>query len=351
MNYGYQEINLLSPEQVLQKVTALQIFGLLFKHPIRFGEKVISPFRKDKTPGAFFTQREDSTIIFVDYAEKLRGGNTHRTCFRGVMDLYNTSLQGAIIIICKEFGLSSDISDYDNVVSTNNYDYSQQDKRETEIEYVKKIPTKEDKIFWSQWLITMPQFESDNNFCVKNYTIRKYKVSHFSPYKYCYVFDFLDKKKIFNPMGNPKYKWISNCDEDNIGNFDNLPPTGKQLIIQKSYKDHRVLRNLDMNLNVIWFQNEGCIPSIDILKNLSDRFEEIIIFYDNDLGGVTAARRLRDVFNMLRLNSSKVIYLPRTNHHLSKHGKFLKDPGEFINKEGNKELFTVIKHLDLYADT
>ena len=160
------------------------------------------------------------------------------------------------------------------------------------------------------------------------------------------MFDFVDKIKIYQPYGG-KYKWITNCDEDNIGNFDNLPPTGRELIIQKSYKDHRVLRNLEWGLNVIWFQNEGCVPSMDILVNLTQRFEYITIFFDNDEDGMKAAQKLCDIFNMIRESCARTVFLPKRRKHKQLYGDYLKDPGAFINKEGKQDFIKTLKQIGI----
>lgn len=344
--YGYVEHIELTPEQILQKITQEQIFEWILKAPFNFGERYCSPLREDKNPDCRFEERPDGAIVFVDFGERLLTGHTHRSCFGMVMDAYNVTMSGAIRIICQHFGLSTNVQDYGEV-SKVVYDRKENIKTETTLNYDKKEFTKSDVIFWSQFLIRPEHLIEDNSFSVARFSIRNHKGYRvITPYKHCYVFDFIDKMKIYQPYSE-KYKWITNCDEDNIGNFDNLPPTGRELIIQKSYKDHRILRNLILGLNVIWLQNEGCVPSMDILKNLVERFEYITIFYDNDEDGRKAAQKLCDVFNMIKESCARTVFLPERRKHKQLYGKFLKDPGEFINKEGKQDLLKALKQIGI----
>src|SRR4029077_4179226 len=97
--------------------------------------------------------------------------------------------------------------------------------------------------------------------------------------------------------------------ENDVGNYNNLPPEGELLIITKSYKDHRVLRNVGYN-NVIWFQNEGCIPDRWILNNLVRRFKRIIVLFDSDYSGTMAAIKLCNILNVIRGEASVMRQLP-----------------------------------------
>lgn len=344
--YGYGEYVDISPEQLLQKVTQEQIFEFILDSSspgtkFDFSLRYTSPFRSDKKPGCRFEQRPDGTILFVDFGEKLLNPTkTHRSCFRMVMDFYDVSLNTALKIICDKFSLSKSSNDYQRVDVTYTNKSFNSPVLETIIKYDKRQYGRFDIQHWSKFLIKTSHLEEDKVFSVRRFTINGPKgISHVAPYKHCYAIDFIDKVKIYQPY-SVDYKWITNCDENNIGNFDNLPLSGDELIIKKSYKDHRVMRNLDMGLDVIWFQNEGCIPSIDILVSIVSRFKLITIFFDNDEGGIKAAIVLVAIFNSIREGCARMVYLP-TLH--------LKDPSEFINKEGRRDLITVINQIGIYG--
>jgi len=136
------------------------------------------------------------------------------------------------------------------------------------------------------------------------------------------------------------HKFITNCNENHIGNFDNLPNTGRKLIIAKGYKDHRVFRNLDLGLDVIWNMNEGAIPSLEIIRSFIFRFKEIIIFYDNDTTGIRAAKIYMELLNSIRPNIAKMKYIPINS-------KNIKDIAEYISIEGRKDTIKLLEKLNI----
>lgn len=345
--YGYEEYIDLTPEQILQKVTQQEIIEFVLEQPFDFNNRYISPFRLDHTPGCRFEERPDGTIVFVDFGERtINPAKTHRSVFGMVIDKHKTTLTGAVRILCNHFKLSTNPNDYQKIEKIV-YQKSITSSENCLIGYERRLLNKSDVWYWSQFIIKPEHLLEDNVFSASRFSIktqRKFKV--INVYKYCYVIDFLDRVKIYQPY-NEKYRWITNCNENNIGNIDNLPLSGDELIIQKAYKDHRILRNLEWGLNVIWFGNEGCIPDIAILKNLTDRFKLITIFYDNDIEGIKAAEKLLSIFNMLRLGCARMVYLPLVQRHIEVHGKYLKDLGEFMQKEGKQDSITVLKQIGI----
>lgn len=344
--YGYDEYINLSPDQILQKLTQQEIFefGLSAKTGISvkfdFAERYRSPFRLDKKPGCRFEERGDGTILFVDFGEKHVTGRTHRTCFSVIMDAFNCSLRNAIEIICNHFGISKVESDYNHVV-TPTYS-SLNDKTFVNINYTKRATgyNRSDILEWSRFLIRPEELLSDNVFSIRSFSVVKEGITKYiSTYRHAYAIDFVTRVKIYQPHSE-NFRFITNCDEDCIGNIDNLPLQGDILIITKSYKDHRIIRNLFPEYSVIWFQNEGCVPSLDILKNLTTRFRKIIFFYDNDESGIAASHKLVDIFNNLLPGCASSIIIPHNRHNA-------KDPGEFINKEGRKDTVEMLKQIGL----
>ena len=330
--YGYEEYIDLTPEHILQRVSQLDIISLCLGEEAHIGARYISPCRNDENPDCRLEEIFDGTILFVDFGE--RGGKTHRNCFQLVMDSYRCTFQTALKIVCQQFGLSTYTEDYKPLKSKPKVNNSSIETTpyQTMIDYTTRDYDKHDKKHWSQYLIYPHQLLEDGTSAVSEIHIDNHKgLKSFKPFSPCYALNFKHHVKLYMPYNNPRYKWITNCDENDIGNIDNLPRTGKEVIIQKSYKDHRVLRNLDFGLNVIWTQNEGCIPHDSILLDLTLRFETITIFYDNDKAGRLAALKLRRVILNINPNAKvRFVYLPRRCNH--------KDPGEFISKEGRKDL-------------
>lgn len=340
--YGYEDSFDILPDQLLQKITAEDIFKWIFNDDISTAHRYTSPFRKDESPNCRFQETLDGTLLFIDFGES--PGRTHRTCWRAVMDHYGCSLPVALKSICNHFGLSNNPIDYEQVKIIHTKEIEVK-PFPTIITWDTRMPEKRDKIYWSQFIISYQDLKEDKVGIVKTVHIdsKKGKKS-FNPMSICYVYDFGHHAKIYQPYNNPQYKWISNCNENDIGNLLNIPLVGDELIISKAYKDHRVIRNIGFGLKaVIWTHNEGCIPSYKILLDLTLRFPLITIFYDNDEAGRNAAAKLMSV--ILTINPSvkvRCIWLPvRKYPH--------KDPSDFIKKEGRADTQEVFKYIGLHS--
>lgn len=340
--YGYENFFDISPDQLLQKITAEEIFQWIFKEDINLTDRYLSPFRKDNTPNCRFEERIDGTLLFVDFGERNHTGRTHRTCWGAVMDLHKCNLPTALKLICNHFGLSQNPVDY---IAIKTEVKSQSDIKiyPTIINWDGRPIEKKDKLFWSKFIITPQDLQEDYVGIVDRIHIDSKKGRRsFSPMSICYAYNFAHHVKLYQPYNDPAYKWISNCDQNDIGNLENIPIVGDELIISKAYKCHRVIRNIGFGLKaVIWFQNEGCIPHAKILLDLTQRFKLITIFYDNDQPGREAAEKLKTV--ILEINPSanvRCIWLPvRQFPH--------KDPSDFVCKEGRADTQEVLKYIGI----
>ena len=139
-----------------------------------------------------------------------------------------------------------------------------------------------------------------------------------------------DRKKIYQPLNAKTDKWFTNCSANDIGNIRNLAMSGQNLIVTKSYKDCRVLRNL--GFDTIWFQNEGMCPEKKMLKMLSERFENIFVFFDNDSSGLKASSIIREKFNEFTENCHSFCLPVKLLEHK------IKDASDFVENINYYEL-------------
>lgn len=330
--YGYEEVNDITPEQVLQKITQEKIFEWLLGLPVRLDQRYMSPYRQDTRPGCWFEYREDGTLLFMDLSG--RSPRRYSTCFGMLIQMSGHRMDMCIDIVCKNFKLSKNSNDYSAVLERPQYNKIE-DSTPTIIQAEHRQFLKKDKIFWSQYLIRPDDLEEDNVHSVQRFFISSHKGRRWiQPFGLCYDINFINASEIYQPY-NHNYKFITNCDENHIGNIDNLPPIGDKLIIEKSYKDHRSLRNLYKELNVIWFLNEGCVPSIHILHSLSSRFKEILIFYDNDEAGIQAGIKISSIFNSIRDNSCRLVALPVGPKNVS----------DLAKKEGRSDSIKILNKI------
>ena len=103
------------------------------------------------------------------------------------------------------------------------------------------------------------------------------------------------------------------------------------LIITKSYKDYRVLKN--QGLNVCWFQNEGQVPNRLILEELIKHKSKILVWFDNDTTGIGASNLVKDIINYIKPNLACSVVLDPKLLNVG-----IKDPSDLLKKKGKKEL-------------
>ena len=342
--YGYNEIISLSPEEILEEVSQEDIFSIFIKKEIiidKNGATYVAPYRNDENPDCYFEEYEGK-LFFVDFADIPQSKN----CFTFISKCTGLNYSDSLQFIIKHFNLGKGNSPKRNktVLKENEVVEVKKIKRERTITYVPRQFNGKDKKFWSQYEISSKELIEDGVIPVDLYksTSRKGVPFVIRPFDIVYAYtDFEDGKvKIYRPYGNKEEKWFTNCTQNDIGCINNLPISGDTLIISKSYKDCRVLRN--QRLNSIWFQNEGMIPNPTLLKQLCKRFDNIIIWFDNDEAGMRASKIVASHINSLFPKKARIIHL---DIELLQEG--IKDPSDLISKNGKQELIEFIKNKKL----
>jgi hypothetical protein len=322
--YGYQPIVPRDINDLLELGYSQEgIFKIVFGYLPMSGTYVISPFRTDQSPGCWFEWYDDK-LYFKDFGEVR--GKRQRDCFQAVKDFYSLpTLEATINFIVKYY------NDQQIELTPTNIRHSPHIvKTESSIDFRAKPFKDSDRLFWSQYQIKKAHLIEDNVFSALTYKIYsgiKKTTTIIRPNDLCYVITgFEDRCKVYRPKQKGKGKFITTCTQNDVGGYTSLPFVDKLLLITKSYKDWRVLKN--QGYNVIWFQNEGMFPSDEILYDLSIRFEHILILFDNDQTGIKAAQTLIEVFKQFD-KTVNFFYSPYS---------YLKDPAEIISVKGKEEL-------------
>ena len=157
--YGYGSYNDITPEEILKQITQEQIFEFILVEKFEFGKRYRSPLRDDNKANCRFEQLENGTILWVDFGDTRQ---THRSCWNFVFTFFNTDLQGAIDIVVEKFNLdgnsSTDMPDskYSGLNYVNN---TINQRKEVTFWYEKKIPDREDRVYWNKRYITLEQFQ------------------------------------------------------------------------------------------------------------------------------------------------------------------------------------------------
>lgn len=161
-------------------------------------------------------------------------------------------------------------------------------------------------------------------------------------FAYCYIYYWhngLLRKKIYQPFAiNPKNKWKSNIDVTVLQNWDTLPKyNGGKLILSSSFKDTGVIEcNLTLPNCRKYFpsaapNNEGMwLPEV-VVPKIRERFEEVFVWFDQDLAGHKAAKKYEIKYGY------KSIFIPERFE--------AKDPFAFRSKYGEKEFVKLSNYL------
>jgi hypothetical protein len=291
--YGSDNIRHLDKVEIKQLYGEDNIFRIIFEDDICLDKKYLSPFRKDNHPSCTFIIGRNGSLLFCDWADV----PCFRDCIQAVMESFNLTLADSLSFIDNYF--KSTEKNRKKVIK----EYAEKQRQSYPITFKSRKFIKKDIEYWKQYNITPIQLAQDKVYAVDSFKVYSSRLNGFSyvdcKKEICYVYtEFKDHQKVYFP-NRKKLKWFTNCTKNDVGNIRNIETTGNYLIITKSYKDCRIIRNYGY-VNTIWFQNEGMFPDIQILQDLIVRFKRIYVFFDNDSGGKNAASKLDRLLRELR---------------------------------------------------
>lgn len=324
--YGYEQTPSTIGE-LLETYSQEDIFTIVFGSYPDPSILYLSPFRQDNNPNCFFEWYKGK-LYFRDYAD------IARDCLHAVKDFYSLdSYSDVMKVVTNHFSLHPIPQDQKPVK------FSQKDKKDCSVTFRIREWEKRDSLVWDQYEITREQLTEDHVSVISMYRFYSEKSNRWvilRPFDPAYAISgFGQKCKIYRPLNHCRQsKWLTNCSSDDVGNLWGIDYTGDLLIITKSYKDYRCIKNQGYK-NVIWIQSEKVIPSDKILFDLLSRYERVLIFYDNDLIGMTGAGDLQTKLETLNpAIAVRSIHSPYS---------YMKDPAEMVSIRGGNELKEFLK--------
>ena len=331
-NDNVERNGFINKNEILGYVSEEEIFELVFGFkPVEY-QYVCSPFRADSSPGAYFQYFND-TLKYIDWGDSYR---THYSCFGVVQRYFNIPNFYQTLVFIKE-----------RLINGRNLTKRKVDLIERQpfykpkplITFNSRFFVDNDRIFWQKYKISKQNLIDDGVFPVSKYSVKNSKVGDYTNtvYTLCYAYTEFESgnKKLYFPYRTGKNRFLSTCTKNDIGGLKSLFKV-PQLIITKSYKDYRVLKN--KGLNCIWFQNEGSLPDNNILFPIVERYEEVIIFYDNDDTGIKTSNIIATHINNYFPNKARPLYLP-----IEYLERGVKDPSDMLFKMGEIKLEEFIK--------
>jgi hypothetical protein len=288
---GYIDEGTLTREYLFSLVSEYAVF----KHYIASFKNIKSTFRselrKDKYPSCKILKTNLDGLIYIDFST----GEKY-SCTSYVAEKYGISYKKALRVIANDFnistGIKEDLVERKKVADTNIQEasYAPSEIRITSIQF-----SKNGLIYWQQYgidekLLNLYQVKQLSHFRING---RQVKLNKEIAFAYCF-----DKYryKILRPSQPKGKKWRNNCTPNVIQGFKQLPDTGKLLIITKALKDVMVLRAL--GYNAVAPQSENTYIPDKAMAWLKQRWDKILIYFDNDEPGINAAKKFSKLHNI-----------------------------------------------------
>ena len=261
---------LLDKETILDKVSEYQIFKYYCTHFEEPDKKFKSDLREDKTPTVSISML-GGRLRYKDF-----GCPEHSfDCFGYIAYKHNTDFYGALIHIDGVFGLGLSAGVRLNR-TIRKVDPRIKEKTRSEIHVrIRELDWRDDR-YWDQFGIDRRILRIFNVQPITHYWINEQRFSCDS-ISYRYRFDC--GYKIYRPLERD-FKWSSNVGAECLQGYQQLPRSGRTVFLTSSLKDVMCLAVLGYPSFAL--QSEMLVPREETISQTQERFEEVIVLYDND---------------------------------------------------------------------
>ena len=314
---------LVTKDFILSKVSQQEIFEMFLNLPVVPGKKYCSPLRKDDNPTCEY-RYTNNKLYFVDYS-----GDFYGDCFDVVQRMYGINYLKSLMLVSKKFNLS-DVTFAAQKQPQTTIE-KEHFKSYREIEIMVREWSANDLEYWNKFEINLKTLQFFNVFPTQYVFLDgeiMYSHNQSNP-GYAYRFDN-KKYKIYFPFRNHnESRFISNT--THIQGLNQLPKSGKLLILTKSMKDIMVLRRF--GFYSIAFQSESIVPKPEDIEPFLQNWDKVVSFYDFDRAGIRSANKMRKLYGI------QPVFL--TNGRFNTYDYGSKDPAEFVEKHGKQKAFTL----------
>lgn len=317
----------LSKENILKYVSEFEIFRKYIDPHLELSKLYCSPLRIDKHPSFNVFIARNRKLLYKDFATGETGD-----CFRFIQQLYGVNFIDALRIIDTDFNLGLS-------------------KQKIQIEkrtpmVVEMIPTTlsiikilrsgtftdVDLTYWAQYGLDIEDLHFYNVSVAKEVLVIKNGTS-FKMYSgvdnpiYSYKFEE-GIYKLYLPFSDSS-RFITNAGNNIIQGVEQLTYTSDLLIITKSLKDVMALNK--MGYEAIAFQSENTLPDLATIEAVAINYNEVIVFYDNDIPGKEAAAKASALLQCRSVEIPEYL--------------ISKDPTDLIKDYGYEEAFNKITKI------
>lgn len=253
----------------------------------RTDKMIVSPFRKngvtEKTPSFSFYVKNQK-LLFKCFSTGYGGD-----CINLVGILYNLSFRDTILKIKEDLYSGEPLRSIKvqgaDVSVDEIHRIDRTEKPGAEIRVKLRDYTLTDIVYWSQYGISKEDLiHWDIKPCEEvwlNDAIWYQNKKNDPSYRY----KVNGKYKVYRPKLSGKGKWLTNMRREDVQGVRFLPDKSELLVITKSYKDIVVLSK-HLGVSAISFSSESQKFSQKTIDYLYTRFDNIVIWYDNDEPGI-----------------------------------------------------------------
>lgn len=324
----------ITEELIFSRFSEETIMGFYLHVPVKKG-LFRSPLRTDKNPTCSFYRNKSGQLIFKDFAT-----NQHLTCVNVVMTMYNCRYHEALKIIANDMGIVRDDHLVKNKGKIDLNPVKIENKEMSKIQIEVQDFTKNELRWWGKYGITLEILKKFDVYSCKYVFLNDQLFA--KSQEHCPIFGYYGKKyqgfelwRCYFPK-RKTFRFITNWMSKKIQGYDQLPKKGKLLVITKSMKD--CLSMYSCGITAIAPCSENLFVSENVLEDLKKRFKYIVVFYDNDLPGISNMRKIRKTHPELNF-----FYIPRYYE--------AKDFSDFYAKYGRKKTLETIKHYLLQLNS
>lgn len=329
MDFSFQPK--ITKELILSRFSEEQLMEYYLHIPVKKG-LFRSPLRRDKQPTCSFYRNKSGTLIFKDFAT-----GQHLNVFDVVQSIFRCDYFESLRIIANDFGIVRDNTLHKNPGKINLNPIKIKDKEISKIQIEVQEFTDSELKWWGKYGISKDILKRFDVYSCKHVFLNDQLFAESQ--QHCPIFGYYGKKyqglelwRCYFPK-RTSFRFITNWPSKKIQGYDQLPKKGKLLVITKSMKDSMCLYSCGIT---------ACAPNSEnlfipdkVLEDLKNRFENIVVLYDNDRPGLYNMAKIRKEHPELTY-----VFIPK------RYGS--KDISDFYKDHGRKETLNLIKTFILW---
>ena len=329
MDFSFQPK--ITKKLILSRFSEEQLMEYYLHIPVKKG-LFRSPLRRDKQPTCSFYRNKSGTLIFKDFAT-----GQHLNVFDVVQSIFRCDYFESLRIIANDFGIVRDNTLHKNPGKINLNPVKIKDKEISKIQIEVQEFTDSELKWWGKYGISKDILKRFDVYSCKHVFLNDQLFAESQ--QHCPIFGYYGKKyqglelwRCYFPK-RTSFRFITNWPSKKIQGCDQLPKKGKLLVITKSMKDSMCLYSCGIT---------ACAPNSEnlfipdkVLEDLKNRFENIVVLYDNDKPGLYNMAKIRKEHPELTY-----VFIPK------KYGS--KDISDFYKDHGRKETLNLIKTFILW---